>query len=1152
MLLLHHADELEPLLDALAGVLESAPADPFSPDLVVAPTAGLADAAKVGLGRRLGARHHGAGVVANIEFVFPGRFVARALGLAGADDGSSDIVDPWQIDHLTWHVLEELEHGSVTVPGADTSNRWALARRVADLFDRYATQRPRLIELWAQGQLTDGTYGANGELAPLGVDHHWQAHLWRAVRQRIGWPSPPEQLPGLLQAIREGALQPAVPQRVSLFGLGGVAPNLLAVLRSLAEVRDVHVFLRHPSRAAWGDAPQRLGGGLNQRALVEVTSNVEHPLLESWGRPALEAKALVNGATDITEVDLSAPLQPSSTLLQALQHGIRLDQRPAPAPGMSPPDQSLQVHACHGEVRQLEVLRDALGHAFVADPTLQPHDVLVLCDDLERFAPLVEAVFARGALPVPVRIGDRSLTTEDPVGSTLLAVLGLVASRATLSEVLGLVQHQPVRRRFGWSVEQVEQLADWCARLGTRWGLSPEHRHGWGLPQQVVTGTWSAMVDRLMAGSAMPAPAARVGLGEVPPYDDMGTDETALAGTVADMVRRLADLHAQVQQPLPVGEWSVVLHAAIDDFCAFDPAEPWRRQRVHRQVEQLVQSARLHADSPDTCAIPITLSELRSALQHSLADSPGRLSLRSGAVTVSSFLPQHGVPARVVCLLGLDDSALRSGVFDGDDVLGLHPCVGERHPRFEARQLLLDAVLSAGERLIITCNGADLTTNKPLPLTVPLTELLDVVGQLVPLQNHYAPVVVRHPRHGFNERALQPGELVPGSPTAFTFDPAMLQAAEVRRTVGAGGHTASESPWLLPPAIVQSLELQQLVEVVANPSKVYLRERLDVRLPREAEQVDDGLALTANPLRTSALGRDLLATQRAGGDADSWRAAAKLDGTLPPAELSTAVLDDVDGEVKKLLEAAAAMNVGALGRHQVDIDLTVPLPGHFEAALPLVGVVSGVEFDADGAEGVVVQVRYARARPSHRVGLALQLAALQLQYPMVKWSAVLAQRGKSSSYPPSAVRLRLRGNATERRRGAEQLLVTAATLLLWALRDAVPLFDRASEKLAFDEFGEADGLLDEDLDDQWVATLWPGLSLDQLLWDPTLPHDPPVLAGFDEPPGGLSRARLVARWLWHTYTTAVGEFSADDTEVGRVPPVPHDPSGGDDSEKAGE
>ena len=170
MLHLHHADELSPLIDALADVLRIAPTDAFTPDVVVIPTMGLRDATMAGLGLRLGASTVGGdGVVANVDWVFTGDFLARALG--SGRHGAA--LDPWNIARLTWAVLEELEHGHVDVPRPNGGSTWALARRIADLFDRYATQRPQLVEAWSRGIPTDGTEeeGARaGFLTPLGED----------------------------------------------------------------------------------------------------------------------------------------------------------------------------------------------------------------------------------------------------------------------------------------------------------------------------------------------------------------------------------------------------------------------------------------------------------------------------------------------------------------------------------------------------------------------------------------------------------------------------------------------------------------------------------------------------------------------------------------------------------------------------------------------------------------------------------------------------------------------------------------------------------------------------------------------------------------------------------------------------------------------
>ena len=58
-----------------------------------------------------------------------------------------------------------------------------------------------------------------------------------------------------------------------------------------------------------------------------------------------------------------------------------------------------------------------------------------------------------------------------------------------------------------------------------------------------------------------------------------------------------------------------------------------------------------------------------------------------------TLVPMRSVPHRVVCLLGLDDGVFpRQSIRDGDDVLARDPWVGERDPRSEDRQLLLDAI----------------------------------------------------------------------------------------------------------------------------------------------------------------------------------------------------------------------------------------------------------------------------------------------------------------------------------------------------------------------------------------------------------------------------------------------------------------------------
>ncbi len=1122
MLYLHHADRLEPLLAAMAAVLSPAPADPFQPDVVVVPTAGMGDAAMAGLGQHLGASGSlGDGIVANVEFIFPGQFVSRALGHISSPAREPD---RWHVSALTWAMLDVLAAGHVDIPGPNRTRneRWVLARRIADLFDRYATQRPDVITAWANGRDEDG---AGAELPP---SHLWQPQLWRAVRQHIGEPSPPERFPTLVADLSAGRIAPQLPERVCLFGFGSVPPAQLRVLQALGGVREVHLFLRHPSLAAWDAVELGTGGRLLARTAEDVVASVRHPLLGSWGRPSLETRSLMVGVTGV-EFRPLASATPSPTLLGALQTGVHLDQRPTLQPQLDAGDGTVQVHACHGETRQIEALRDALGHAFVADPSLAAHDVVILCPDLDRFAPLIEAVFARGALPIAVRIGDRSLSTAEPMVEALQAVLALVSGRATLSEMLALVQFEPVRRRYGWTLDDVEQLTEWCGDIGARWGLEAEHRIEWEVPGTLRSGTWRLFVDRLLAGSAIPAPSPRLVLGDIAPYDTVGADELYLIGTVADLVARLIDLHSRVRGEHSVGEWVTLLQQVVDDFCAVDPDESWRRQAVLAQLEQ-IRTASVGTSGPNE--VPLGLADVRAMLADGLHDRPGRLPLRSGAVTVSSLVPQTGVPARVVCLLGLDDGALRGGSFDGDDVLGVRPCIGERHPRYESRQLLLDAVLSARDALIITCSGSDITTNKPMPFTVPLVELLDVIGALVGLDPHLGPVVVHHPRHGFDERALRPGGLSAAHVRPFTFDPAMLRAATVKRStmLATADEADAVTQWALPALPIDRVSLNDLVRAISRPAEVYLRQRLDVRLPGDAAELDDGLPVEISSLKAAQLGRELLAALASTEgdtseiDVDEWSAAVRLQGWLPPGELGTAAIRSVITQAELLHVAAMLAGVPLVGSTSIDIEqiLDVNIDGLVQR-VELSGGVGGVVVDDQA--GCLVDVRYTRTKSWHRLAAALSLAALHRQRPDLEWSAIMIARPTKGNVPV-VHRLTLRPAADDAGGDSSAKLLAASTQLLWwARHDAVPLFDGTSYELALPDMSKARSAYDTgDLKyDTHASMLWSEVSFDALMarrvpdrlrW--LLPAD----EGDDD---GL--ATSVATWIWGAYRMAIDEES---------------------------
>ncbi len=343
--------------------------------------------------------------------------------------------------------------------------------------------------------------------------------------------SPAERLEQACARLRAEPDLVDLPARLALFGLTRLPAARLAVLRALAAERDVHLFLLHPSPVLWEEiAVARAGRPPIVRRADDVTATLPaNSLLASWGQDAREMQLVVAGGGADEHVDHHhAVAQSGDTLLARIQADVRADRAapgvplpraPDARPLLDPADRSVQVHACHGRARQVEVARDAILHMLQDDPSLEPRDVIVMCPDIETFAPLIHATFGVGALhaddddpddalvdtglpDLRVRLADRALRQTNPVLGVVAQLLDLTGARLTASQVLDLADRDPVRRRFGFDDDDLTRIQEWVADGGIRWGLDAAHRAPFKL-ESLAAGTWRAGLDRVLLGVAM-------------------------------------------------------------------------------------------------------------------------------------------------------------------------------------------------------------------------------------------------------------------------------------------------------------------------------------------------------------------------------------------------------------------------------------------------------------------------------------------------------------------------------------------------------------------------------------------------------------------------------------------------------------------------
>ena len=133
-------------------------------------------------------------------------------------------------------------------------------------------------------------------------------------------------------------------------------------------------------------------------------------------------------------------------------------------------------------------------------------------------------------------------------------LLDLAGGRAGASEVLDLAHAEPVRRRFRFTDDDLEQLADLGPERRRPLGASTPSTAGRSGSTEFVQNTWRFGLDRLLAGVAMSADAG-AWLDRTLPLDDVGSGQIDLAGRLAELVDRLAAVTDRLVGTRPLEDW---------------------------------------------------------------------------------------------------------------------------------------------------------------------------------------------------------------------------------------------------------------------------------------------------------------------------------------------------------------------------------------------------------------------------------------------------------------------------------------------------------------------------------------------------------------------------------------------------------------------
>ncbi|MFV0450707.1 MAG: exodeoxyribonuclease V subunit gamma [Propioniciclava sp.] len=835
-LVVHRSADLRALADGFLGA-STGGKDPFAQPLLLVPGAGL--------GRWLSQYvAHGTGP----EGIFAGFDVQPLASLETLLDPDA-ARDPWRPDRLVWRILEVLDSDDpVLAPVRHhltrNDQRYANAHRLARLFLHYCDHRPTLVAGWTTNSGPDN----------VGADDVWQPHLWRWLHTLIGDPDPIERRATCIERLTGAETELPWPS-VHAFAPRRIRPHDTHLVRALAAQVMVHVWL--PS-----DGP-------------EPTT---HPLGAPLARRARAWHHAWQTVASRTE-DLTAP-PPPATALGRLQAGIRTGT-PTPV-GQDP---SIAIHASHGPARQVGVLREALTGAFADDPTLEPRHVVIACPEPALLAPHLDAAFTPARVPSAdhrahpattfrLQIAQTSAAQTNRVYALLADLLRLGTGRATSNDLLALAQHPFVARRFGFDADALERLEELLDAAGVRWGVDQAHRSRFGL-DNVPQSTWQLGVRRLLLGEAFSADRP-TSVGAVATVDDVTSTDATVIGALAELVSRVSRIVADFTTPRGLAAWAERLRHTTEVLLEVPFTDLWQLNQVWSVLDELAG----RAEASTTALGPADAAAL---LDRAFEHRTTRPNFGNGSLVVCSLEALARVPHRVVCLVGLDEQTFpRRTVPDGDDLLADQVADLDPDPGADDRQLILDAVLSATERLIVVYQGFSTHLNTEHNPPAGVLELVELAGQRAEPLQPFSPANFLTPPRSFDTAALTAARALAGE---------HRQVAD-RWQVGFVPRTED----------LTTLDLGSLVSFVRHPGAFWLRQRTGITLTDEEPSAQE-LPLELGALDEWALGNRILAALNEGQPAEPLITSEWLSGDVPPLLLGRRAMERVRTTADRLHRA---------------------------------------------------------------------------------------------------------------------------------------------------------------------------------------------------------------------------------------------------------
>lgn len=841
-------------------------------------------------------------IAAHIEFPFPSAWLWKLFRQVWPEIPRES---PYSTDAMSLKIFELLptirkqpEFEAISRylgQSADQRKMLDLAQRVADSFDQYLMYRPDWIANWEAGKADN-----------------WQGKLWHWLTRDDAEPMHRARLLQKMQQALKNKQFPTsiLPPRISIFGLTAMPPIYLDLLAEIAEFTEVSIYFLSPSEGYWGDLLNQKSQA-KQRLLFDDeddSADNGHPLLASLGNLGQTFFEQLQAIPHEAETLYQEP-HADDVLSQLKQDIYQLDSDNQKIT-VSATDDSIQIHSCHSAMREAEVLHDQLLNLFENHPDLSPTDVVVMTPDIEKYAPVIEAVFSSQPAErfIPFSIANRGDAQQQTLISAFTDLLGLPQSRFDAETITRLLECAAIQRQFRLDHTDLDTIRGWLKETQIRWGLDGQDKQKLGLPA-LDANTWRAGLDRLILGYALP-PAERDQwqlFNAQLPVGGISGDRAQLMAQLNAFIDQLSQLRDELKRPRKAADWQILLSDWLRHLFAIrEENEQLQLDAILKAMDSLTESAQQVGFEQN-----LSIDLLRDWLDLHIEMPSAEHQFMGRGLTFCDMVPMRSIPFDVVCLIGMNDNSYpRRQPKPGFDLLSSDYRRGDRSRRDDDRYLFLEAILSANRHLYISYVGASIHDNSPIPPSVLVSDFADVLNrrfQTAEGSEIWEQLLTRHPLQAFSPRYFSGQDA-----TLFSFNaeacPPPQKQTETRNWFARPLPEADES-W-------RFVSLSQLISFFSHPARFLAQQRLGINFENEDATLEIREPFTLNGLEAWTVRQQMLEGRLAVLEASQIQPVIQATGVLPQGHFADLLFDHqlekVDSFTEKLQPLRSAQPLPAL------------------------------------------------------------------------------------------------------------------------------------------------------------------------------------------------------------------------------------------------